>query len=250
MVQVFETLEELSKAGAEIFVQTAAEAVRKNGRFTIALTGGSSPASLYKRLAQQPYKDLPLWRDTYVFWGDERWVPLTDEASNARMTFETLLDHVPVPKDHIFPMWSDEQPAEFANRYEAMLLKHFDSQTPQFDLVLLGMGEDGHTASLFPGTEVLHEQKRLVKAHYLAPQSMNRITLTAACINAAKKVVFLVYGEKKANALHEVLEGCYNPTKYPAQLVKPTNGEVIWLVDNLAASKLSALKGNIYGKQV
>ncbi len=175
-----------------------------------------------------------------MFWGDERWVPLTDEKSNAKMAFETLLNHVPVPKNHIFPMWSEDEPEDFALKYEEQLRTYL-GETPQFDLILLGMGDDGHTASLFPGTGVLQEQKRLVKAYYLSPQSMYRITLTAPCINAAKKIIFLVFGEKKAHALHEVLEGEYNPDKYPAQLIRPQNGEVLWLADELAAQQLQAV---------
>ena len=239
MLQIFETAEEISKAGAEIFLKTATDSVIKNGRFTVALNGGSSPATMFKLLAQPPYKEVVPWKETFVFWSDERWVPLTDEASNAKMTFETLLNHVPVPTSHIFPMWSEEEPEDFAKQYEEQLLKHFNYQPLQFDLILLGMGDDGHTASLFPGTEVLHEQTRLVSAYYLVPQSMYRITLTAPCINAAKKIMFMVYGEKKANALHEVLEGTNNVKKYPSQLIRPTDGEVIWLVDKSAASSLT-----------
>ena len=242
MLQVFTNAEELRKSAAEIFLQSAADAVKENGRFTVALTGGSSPAGLYKLLATSPYFEQVPWTKTYIFWGDERWVPLTDERSNAKMAFETLLNHVPVPKEHIFPMWSDEKPEEFAFKYEEQLLNHFAGEAPRFDLILSGMGDDGHTASLFPGTEVLHERERFVSAYYLAPQSMYRITLTAPCINAAKKVVFLVFGEKKADALQQVLEGVSNPEKYPSQLIKPAKGEIIWLVDEMAASKLTNTK--------
>jgi 6-phosphogluconolactonase len=242
MVQVFENAEELSKKAAEIFLHTAVDAVKENGRFTVALTGGSSPAGLYKLLAKQPFDEQVPWEKTYIFWVDERWVPLTDEKSNAKMTYETLLDFVPVPKEYIFPMWADEKPEEFAFEYEEQLLKHFGGEAPHFDLMLLGMGDDGHTASLFPGTAVLHEQKRFVQAYYLAPQSMYRITLTAPCINAAKKVLFLIFGEKKADALYEVLEGDINYERYPSQLIKPESGEVNWLVDRAAAMKLTNAK--------
>jgi 6-phosphogluconolactonase len=240
MVQVLAKAEEISKKAAEIFLQSAIEAVEETGRFTVALTGGSSPAGLYKLLATSPYLEQVPWAKTYVFWGDERWVPLTNEQSNARMSFETLLNHVPVPKEQIFAMWADEKPEEFAFKYEQQLQKHFAGEKPRFDLILLGMGDDGHTASLFPGTKVLHEQERFVQAYYLEPQSMYRITLTAPCLNAAKQIVFLVFGEKKSNALHEVLEGVSNVEKYPSQLIKPENGQVTWLVDEAAAAKLTA----------
>ncbi len=237
MVEVFKNADELSEKATTIFCHAAQEAVEKSGRFTVALTGGSSPAKLYELLTRSPYKESIAWDRTYVFWGDERWVPLTDEKSNAKMAFETLLNHVPVPKDQIFPMWSEAKPEEFALKYEEQL-RNCLGETPRFDLVLLGIGDDGHTASLFPGTEVLHEQERLVKAYYLSPQSMYRITLTAPCINAAKKIIFMVFGEKKAPALHEVLEGAYNPDKYPAQLIKPNNGELLWIADESAAQQL------------
>lgn len=240
MVEVFKNADELSEKAATVFCKTAQEAVRDNGRFTVALTGGTSPAKLYELLTRSPYKESIDWDRTYVFWGDERWVPLTDEKSNAKMAFETLLNHVPVPKNHIFPMWSEDEPEDFALKYEEQLRTYL-GETPQFDLILLGMGDDGHTASLFPGTGVLQEQKRLVKAYYLSPQFMYRITLTASCINAAKKIIFLVFGEKKAPALQEVLEGATNPDKYPAQLIKPFDGELIWLADELAAQQLQAV---------
>ncbi len=237
MVEVFRNSAELSEQAAVIFCKTAQEAVQEKGRFTVALTGGTSPAKLYELLSLSPYKETIPWDKTYVFWGDERWVPLTDEKSNARMAFETLLSHVPVPKNQIFPMWGEAKPEDFDLKYEEQLRTNM-GETPRFDLVLLGMGDDGHTASLFPETKVLHEQNRLVMAYYLPSQSMYRITLTAPCINAAKKIIFLVFGEKKAPALHQVLEGAYNPTEYPAQLIKPKNGEVFWLVDELAAQRL------------
>ncbi len=240
MVEVIKNADELSEKAAAIFCKTAQEAVRNNGRFTVALTGGTSPAKLYELLTRSPYKESVPWDRTYVFWGDERWVPLTDEKSNAKMAFETLLNHVPVPKNQIFPMWSEVKPEDFALQYEDQL-RGYLGETPRFDLVLLGMGDDGHTASLFPGTDVLHEQKRLVRAYYLLPQSMHRITLTAPCINAAKKIIFLVFGEKKALALHEVLEGESHPDRYPAQLIKPLDGELLWLLDELATQRLKAV---------
>ncbi|WP_026462404.1 6-phosphogluconolactonase [Adhaeribacter aquaticus] len=238
MIQVFKDTSELSTAAADIFLQTARDAVEKNGRFTVALTGGSSPVQLYKLLMQSPYLELMPWEFTFVFWGDERWVPLTDDRSNAKMAMDTFLNEVPVPKDQIYPMWQEDEPEEFALRYERLLQKHFNQQAPQFDLILLGMGDDGHTASLFPGTQVLHEDSRWVQAYYLKPQSMYRITLTAPLINQAKKIMFLTFGQNKANALYEVLEGNKNVEQYPSQLIAPKNGEVLWLVDEAAASKL------------
>lgn len=239
-INQFEHKEEINRALAEWFVQTAHQSIKENGRFTLALTGGSSPVQLYKTLATEAYLKRVEWSKVFVFWGDERWVPLDDSRSNARMAFDTLLDHVPVPENQIFPMWSEgKEPGQFAEGYEGQL-KLVLGDSGKFDLILLGMGDDGHTASLFPGTEVLEEAERWVKAYYLEPQQMYRITLTAPLINRAKKIVFLAFGENKATALREVLEGNPDYQQYPAQLIKPTDGgEVHWYVDKAAASKLS-----------
>ncbi len=239
MLQIFENKAQLSTAAATFFVKAAREAVQQRGRFTVALTGGSSPDLLYTLLTQPPYAGQVPWDKTYVFWGDERWVPLTDELSNARMAQETLLGKVPVPAEQIFPMWAkDTSPEDFAARYEETLRQHFGGEEPRFDLILLGMGDDGHTASLFPGTAVLQEHSHWVRAYYLEPQSMYRVTLTAPLINQARVVCFLVFGDKKAPALHQVLEGDRNSEQYPAQLIQAESGEVLWFVDESAAAKL------------
>ncbi|AHM62834.1 6-phosphogluconolactonase [Flammeovirgaceae bacterium 311] len=237
-IRIFDNTLELSKTAAEQFIQAAREAVEARGKFTVALTGGSSPLHLYQLLAQSPYRERVPWSQTYVFWGDERWVPLTEDKSNAKMAFENLLDLVPIPKDQIFPMWGEQEPEEFALYYESLLHQHLDATDGSFDLILLGMGDDGHTASLFPGTDVLQEKSRWVQAYYLEPQKMYRITLTAPSINKASKIIFLTFGEKKADALYEVLKGEHNPQQYPSQLIDPPNGEVLWLVGKAAAQKL------------
>lgn len=242
MVRVFKDSLQLSKEAAEIFVHTAKEAVHDRGKFIVALTGGSSPIQLYQLLADSPYREQVPWQHTFVFWGDERWVPLADEQSNFRMAQELLLSHVAVPKNQIFPMWQEQKPEIFARQYEDQLRKYLDERRPQFDLILLGMGDDGHTASLFPGMAVLNEKEQWVSAYYLEQQDMYRITLTAPLINQARKIIFLTFGEKKANALSEVLEGERNPEKFPAQLINVKDGEVLWLVDEAAGQKLSSQK--------
>ncbi|WP_266205915.1 6-phosphogluconolactonase [Pontibacter kalidii] len=242
MVTIFKDTSYLSQRAAELFVDAAQEAVQKNGRFTVALTGGSSPKELYQLLAKAPYKDQMPWEQTYIFWGDERWVPLTDDRSNAKMAKELLLDKVPVPQEQIYPMWEDMEPQAYAQKYEQILKDHFKGQVPAFDLILLGMGDDGHTASLFPHTEVLQEQSRWVQAYYLEPQSMHRITLTAPLLNQAKRILFMTFGENKAKALYEVLEGERNPEEYPSQLIRPQQGEIYWFVDDKAASRLEKYK--------
>lgn len=240
-IKVFKELDEINRAAAEIFVAAAGKAIKEKGQFTVALTGGSSPVQLHKMLAQEPNSSQVDWRKCFIFWGDERWVTLDDERSNARMAFKTLLNHVPIPREQIFPMWAeDKEPEQFAREYEDQL-KLILGEKGVFDLIFLGMGDDGHTASLFPGTEVLNEEVAWVKAYYLDPQQMYRITLTAPLINRATEIVFLVNGEKKAPALREVLEGERNPKQYPAQLISAKEGAVSWLVDQTAASTLKNL---------
>ncbi|WP_069658371.1 6-phosphogluconolactonase [Arcticibacter eurypsychrophilus] len=241
MIGIYKNQQDLSKAAADLFTACAKDAITKRGSFTVALTGGNSPALLYTLLGDSPYQEEVEWDKVFIYWGDERWVPLDDEKSNARMAFDTLLNHVPIPHDHIYPMWeAGESPQLYAIKYEELLDLHVTSG--QFDLILLGMGEDGHTASLFPGTAVLQEKKKGVAAYYLAEQEMYRITLTAPLINKARTIVFMLYGSNKANALHEVLEGDRNIEKYPAQLIQPLDGEVHWLVDEAAAKKLASRK--------
>ncbi|MCJ8209224.1 6-phosphogluconolactonase [Mucilaginibacter sp. RS28] len=238
MVKVLEDQLQLSKEAAELFVKLAAEAVEVHGKFTVALTGGSSPEKLYDLLATPAYRDKVDWSKVHVFWGDERWVPLDDDQSNAKMAKRTLLSKVPVPKENIFYMWADgKSPEEYAADYEQMVKKEL-GESLKFDLILLGMGPDGHTASLFPHQPVLHEQTKLVDAYYLAPQSMYRITLTAPLINKAKHIVVMLYGDNKANALYEVLEGEPNVELYPSQLLHPESGDITWLVDKAAAALL------------
>lgn len=240
MIQVFDDTLALSKKAVELFIDAAQEAVRERGRFTVALTGGASPLHLYQLLAQSPNRERVPWQQTHVFWGDERWVPFSDERSNASMAHEALLSKVPIPKEQIHPLWeADQLPEVFALQYEEKLADYFQGSPWGCDLVLLGMGDDGHTASLFPGTEVLHEQSHWVQAYYLEAQQMYRITLTAPFINRARTIVFITFGEKKAKALQQVLEGPYQPEQYPAQLIKPLQGKVVWLVGKAAASKLT-----------
>jgi len=239
MVRIFKDANELSAAAAELFVQASKDAIAEKGSFTVALTGGSSPIKLHQLLATPAYREEVDWANVYIFWGDERWVPLEDERSNAKMAFDTLLNFVPVPSGQIYPMYdAAKSPEEYAAIYEQLIRDVVDNDGV-FDLILLGMGDDGHTASLFPGTAILKEETKWVDAYYLEPQEMYRITLTAPLINRAKKLVVMTFGEKKTHALREVLEGEHNPDLYPSQLLKPVNGELIFLTDEVAASQLS-----------
>ena len=237
MVSIFNSKEEITPHAANIFVAAAQNAIQKRGRFLVALTGGSSPVSIYKLLATPQYKAKIDWENVFVFWGDERWVPLDDERSNAKMSADYLLNHIGIPKSNLFPMYKQGfSPEEYALKYEK-LIKSLTGEHGQFDLILLGMGDDGHTASLFPGEAVLHENNKWVSAYYLESQSMYRITLTAPFINRAKEIVVITFGENKAHALNEVLYGDYNPEKYPTQLIKPLDGKLLFLTDQAAINK-------------
>lgn len=242
MIRIFDNTQQLTEAAAKLFIATAQQAINERDKFTVALTGGSSPIALHKILASAEYQAMIDWQKVFVFWGDERWVPFDDERSNTKMAFETLLNHVPIPKDQIYKMYSETlSPKEYAAQYETEI-KAVVGEDGAFDLILLGMGDDGHTASLFPHTAVLNEEKKWVDAYYLEPQSMYRITLTAPLINKAKNIAVLTFGEKKTNALYEVLEGARNVQEYPSQLLAPTNGTLVFLTDKVAASRLTTSK--------
>lgn len=235
MIQIYNNTEEINTAAANLFVAAAQKAIAEKGKFTTVLTGGSSPAGIYKLLASDQYKNKIDWSNVFIFWGDERWVPLTDDLSNAKMSYATLLSHVPIPQDNIFEMYAaGVTPEDYAVSYEQSIKKVLGNDG-KFDLILLGMGDDGHTASLFPGEAVLDEQNKWVAAYYLEPQKMHRITLTAPLINKAEKIIVIAFGEKKAPALKEVTTGAYNPATYPMQLIKPVTGELLFLVDKSAA---------------
>lgn len=237
------TPQELFAAAAEEVVQAAKDAVAARGRFTIALSGGSTPKSLFNLLATNARNVLP-WNRMFFFWGDERHVPPTDEESNYRMANETLLSKIPVAPENIFRVPAENpDAAAAAAEYEKTLRKFFDLEPgkfPRFDLILLGMGPDGHTASLFPGTAALQEKSRLVVANWVEKFKTHRITFTLPVLNSAHSVAFLVSGTDKADALKNVLEGDASGELYPSKLVRPDNGKLLWLVDRAAASALSA----------
>lgn len=238
-VQVYPNKEELSRAAADFFVQTAKEAVEAHGRFIVALSGGSTPKETYRILAQEPFKKQMPWDKTFIFWGDERCVPWDDPRSNAHMTFDALLKYVTMPSANIFRMQCALSPEKAASQYEAVLHQLFKGDQARFDLIFLGLGENGHTASLFPNSEVLKEKGRLVSEVYIPELEMDRITFTAYLINQAADVAFLVSGKKKSEILSKVIEGPRKPQQLPAQLIEPLEGEVYWFLDQDAASGLA-----------
>ena len=235
----------LAKEAAEHCARIAQEAVARAGRFTIALSGGSTPKLLYSLLAAEPYSNSLPWRKTHVFWGDERAVPPADHNSNFGMAKATLLDRVPIPADRVHRMQAERDDLDLvAREYEAEIARSFDvppgAEPQAFDLILLGLGPDGHTASLFPHTEAVRERARWVVRNYVPKLNSDRVTLTAPILNRGATVLFLVTGADKASALQAVLEGPSDPERLPAQLIRPAAGRLIWLVDRAAASMLAA----------
>lgn len=246
-VRVYEDATALARAAADLFAAAARAAVAQRGRFFVALSGGSTPRTLYQLLAAPPYRDQVDWSRTFVFWGDERCVPPDHPDSNYRMAREALLFHVPIPTSQVFRMPGEmADPAAAAALYEQSVRRAFalaPGEWPRFDLVLLGLGPDGHTASLFPHTSALGVTDRLVVANRVEKLGTTRITLTAPVINSAAVVVFLVAGADKAEPLAAVLEGPRRPDDLPAQLIAPAHGELLWLVDRAAAAQLRTPPG-------
>ncbi len=228
------------QGAADFIAELATRAIAERGRFTIALSGGSTPRPIYARLAGAEYRERIAWPQVHIFFGDERCVPLDDARSNYRMARETVFDQVPIPPDNIHRIKGEIDPALAALIYEQELQGLFRTRLlPAFDLICLGMGENGHTASLFPGTSVLHERERWVAAQYVEVMQTWRVTFTAPLINAARNVAFLVEGPGKAEMLWRVLAGPYQPDVLPSQLIQPVSGQLYWLVDAAAASKLT-----------
>lgn len=238
MLHIYKSPDEVSKALAAWITEAIETTLEKQDRFTWAVTGGNSPKQLYELLAASPYRERINWSKLHIFWGDERAVPFTDDRNNAKMTFEHLLNKVPVVREQVHIMDTSLSPDESAKAYEAILHQYFKTEGPSFDLVLNGMGDDGHTLSLFPYTPVIHEKQAWVSSFYLDAQKMYRITLTAPIVNRAKKIAFIAYGTNKSNALFEVLNGARNVDLYPSQIIQPVSGELNWFVDEAAAGRL------------
>ena len=244
-IRILTTPQELFEVAAEEVVRAATEAVAQRGRFTIALSGGSTPKNLFNLLATNARTVFP-WDRTYFFWSDERHVPPTDPESNYRMAEEIMLSKIPVNAGNVFRIAAENpDAAAVAEAYEQTLCKFFQvqpGQVPVFDLILLGMGPDGHTASLFPNTAGLQEKTRLVIANWVDKLKANRLTMTLPVLNSARTVAFLASGTDKAQVLRTVLEEDAPPEQYPAKLVRPSNGRLLWFVDRAAASQLTNTK--------
>ncbi len=251
--RVVDSSDALFQAAASEFVLRAVDSVTANGRFMVALSGGSTPRGLYKLLATDPaWRDQLPWAQMHFFWGDERHVAPDHADSNFRMANEALLSVAPVPAANIHRIYGEAASAEeAASEYEDELREVFglpDGEVPRFDLILLGLGPEGHTASLFPGTRALAENHRLVVCNWVGKLFADRITLTAPVLNNAASVIFIVSGADKATALKAILEGPYEPDQLPAQLINPTNGRLVWLLDRAAAQDLVPQSGPLLGK--
>ncbi len=239
-VRIYADLEAISEAAALLVIESCRQAVAERGRALIALSGGSTPARLYELLAHTPYTEQIDWPHVHVFWGDERCVPPEDLDSNYRQAQDALLSLVPIPGTNVHRVQSEMEPAEAAAAY-ALTLRLFAAPPldwPRFDVVLLGMGEDGHTASLFPGSPVdMPSATAAVTADYQG-RPARRVTLTPQVFNSARRVLFLAAGESKSATLASVLNGGYRPELLPAQRIRPSDGQLIWMVDQAAASDL------------
>jgi len=247
-VVVQPSLEALNREAAARFQMLAGQSIASAGRYSVALSGGSTPRAFYRLLAEPPFREAIDWPRVHLFWGDERFVPPDHPDSNYRMAREAFIRNVPIPSENVHPVpTATGDPETAAAQYEETLRRFFappEAEVPRFALVLLGLGPDGHTASLFPGAPALDEDSRLVVATYVSKLAAWRLTLTPPVLHRARHVIFLVSGPDKAAVLREVLEGPHDPQRLPAQLVRPQDGDLTWLVDDAAASLLSApLKG-------
>lgn len=232
-------IDTLSIALADWVVKLIKDTLKTKETFNLCLSGGSTPKKLYQLLASEQFKNQIDWSSVHFFWGDERDVPFNDEKNNAKMAFQSLLDYIPVKKKNIHFINTKLSPEKAARDYEVLLKKEFATSKNTFDLVLLGLGDNAHTLSLFPGYSIVHEQKKWVDSFYLSEQQMFRISLTSPVVNLSTNIVFLVSGADKADAVKHIIEDKFNPDLYPAQVIKPTNGFLFWWLDELASKKLS-----------
>ena len=232
----------LADEAARRFVAAARAAVAARGRFTVALSGGSTPRALFRLLAAAPYNEQVDWARVHVYWGDERTVPPGDEQSNYRMARENLLSRVPIPEAQVHRIVAENpDPEAAADAYATTLRQTFalaDGEFPRFDLIHLGLGTEGHTASLFPGSPALAERSRSIAAPWVEKLGSFRITLTPPTINAAREVQFLAAGAEKAAIVRAILRDPKNPDELPAQIVAPAGGRLVWLLDEAAAGEL------------
>ena len=241
-VSVFRNRKELSRSAADTLVEMVFQTLKEKDHFSFVLSGGTTPQIFYQMLAGE-YRDRIPWDHIHLYWGDERYVPQRDPASNFRLFHEAVLQFVHVPLGNIHPMPTHRSdPRKAADDYEAYMRTQFSGEWPRFDAVLLGMGTDGHTASLFPGSTALDEKRRWVVATEVPAQPSTRLTLTLRAINAARHVCFLISGGEKSEVLQQILTGPADAAKYPASGVQPDRGDLVWCVDQAAAGTLEGVQ--------
>lgn len=238
-IRILENAEGVARAAADCFVDITFSSISAQGRFSVALAGGSTPRRTYELLATEEYRNRIAWPKVHIFFSDERCVPPMDADSNYRMADKAMISLLPIPSQNVHRMAGEGDANANASLYEDDLRTFFDgAPEPRFDLVLLGMGDDGHTASLFPGTRALSEAEAWVIANWVEKLNTYRITLTPPAINHAANIIFLVTGAGKAERLPQVIRGARDPQKLPSQLIQPVNGSLVWLVDKAAARLL------------
>lgn len=237
-IKIFPDNELFNQAVVDRFIEQAALCIQARNVFTVALSGGSTPAQIYAALAEEPNRDRITWEKVHLFWGDERHVPPEDADSNYRMVREVLLEKVAIPPENVHRVLAELDVHQAADFYEAELRGFFEGKQPRFDLALLGMGEDGHTASLFPHSTGLNEERRWFIANQIPESGVWRLTLTYPAINAARLILVLVKGVGKADRLKDVLTGAYDPVAQPIQAIEPKKGQIVWMLDQAAAEGL------------
>lgn len=238
-IHVFKNKDLLSRQLALWICNNISKTLEKQDFFSIVLSGGNTPKSLYKYLASDEFKNKIDWNKVHIFWGDERYVPFDDSRNNAKMAFDILINKIDIPKKNVNIIHTDISPEESAEQYETTIKSYFEKTQNHFDLVLLGIGDDGHTLSLFPGSPlIMNEDKNWINKVYYAKQEMYRITMMPDLVNNAKQIVFMVEGENKAVVLNKIIYGNLEPVKLPSQLIDSVDGELHWFLDEEAASKL------------
>ena len=236
-IHIYKDKDTLARKMAAWMATLIRDTLKNQESFTLALSGGETPKILFRELARS-YRDTINWQRVQIFWGDERVVPFSDERNNARVAFELLIHEVPIPPSQIHTMRTDIEPVFAAQEYEGMLKTYFNNTTKSFDLILLGLGEDGHTLSLFPGSGLVDNTTQWVSEAYHPVQKLYRITLLPSLVNRAAEIAFMVDGDQKASIVTKVIEGKFDPGKFPAQIIRPETGELHWFLDEAAAKKL------------
>lgn len=242
-LEIFEEVDELIEALAMVICDASKVAIAARDQFNLVLSGGSSPRKLYELLASKSFENKIDWDKVYFFFGDERFVPKNDSRRNSLMVKEVLFNPLKISAAHIFNIDTTGSPEEAAKKYTMSIATHFHNKSIAFDFILLGLGDDAHTASLFPNTSVLEETKATIKSVYVKKVGMYRITMTAPLINQAREIAFLVYGKSKNEAVHRVLRETNGSSQdYPARLIMPTNGKLHWFLDRYAFNTIKSKK--------